>query len=125
MIKVVLSVLMSATVGAIVLSATPTAPPSPAMTTAQDQALAAKGAKIYEAQKCMTCHAVAGKGNKTNPLDGVGKKLSADEIRQWIVDPVAMTAKMKSTKKPPMPKRYDKLPAADLDALVAYLQSLK
>jgi hypothetical protein len=36
-----------------------------------------------------------------------------------------MTAKMKSTKKPPMPNKYSKLPAADLDALVAYIQSLK
>ena len=31
----------------------------------------------------------------------------------------------KSTKKPPMPNKYSKLPAADLDALVAYMQSLK
>ena len=36
-----------------------------------------------------------------------------------------MTAKTKSTKKPAMPNRYDKLPAADVDALVAYMQSLK
>ena len=36
-----------------------------------------------------------------------------------------MTAKTKSTKKPPMPNKYGKLPAADLDALVAYMQSLK
>jgi hypothetical protein len=36
-----------------------------------------------------------------------------------------MTAKTKSTKKPPMPARYAKLPQADLDALVAYMQSLK
>jgi hypothetical protein len=34
-------------------------------------------------------------------------------------------AKTKSTKKPPMPNKYSKLPAADLDALVAYMQSLK
>ena len=33
--------------------------------------------------------------------------------------------KANSTKKPPMPKKYDKLPAGDLDALVAYMQSLK
>ena len=39
--------------------------------------------------------------------------------------PTEMTAKTKSTKKPPMPDRYGKLPAADLDALVAYMQSLK
>ena len=36
-----------------------------------------------------------------------------------------MTKQTKSTKKPPMPAKYDKLPAADLDALVAYIQSLK
>jgi hypothetical protein len=36
-----------------------------------------------------------------------------------------MTAKAKSTKKPPMPGKYASLPAADLDALVAYLHSLK
>ena len=69
--------------------------------------------------------AIAGKGNKQNPLDGVGKKLTADEIRQWIVHPTEMTAKTKSTKKPPMPAKYGTLPAADLDALVAYMQSLK
>ena len=34
-------------------------------------------------------------------------------------------AKAKSTKKPPMPAKYGSLPAADLDALVAYMQSLK
>jgi hypothetical protein len=36
-----------------------------------------------------------------------------------------MTAKTKSTKKPPMPAKYASLPPADLDALVAYMQSLK
>jgi mono/diheme cytochrome c family protein len=92
---------------------------------AQDAAAIKKGQEIYAAQKCSICHSIAGQGSKTNPLDGVGAKLSAADIRQWIVDPVAMTAKVKSTKKPPMPARWAKLPAADLDALVAYMQSLK
>jgi mono/diheme cytochrome c family protein len=95
---------------------------TPPAALAQD---AAKGEGVYSAQKCSVCHAVAGKGNKQNPLDGVGAKLSADDIRAWIVDPIAMAAKASSTKKPPMPKKYDKLPAADIDALVAYMQSLK
>ena len=86
---------------------------------------AAKGEEVYAAQKCSVCHSIAGKGNKTNPLDGVGAKLSADDIRKWIVSPVEMTKQTGSTKKPPMPAKYDKLPAADLDALVAYMQSLK
>jgi mono/diheme cytochrome c family protein len=90
----------------------------------QDDAVK-KGEQVYTAQKCQTCHSIAGKGAKANPLDGVGKKLSADEIRAWIVTPTEMTKKSGSTKKPPMPAKYGKLPAADIDALVAYLASLK
>ncbi len=92
---------------------------------AQDAEQVKKGEAVYAAQKCSVCHAIAGKGNKMSPLDGVGTKLSADDIRSWIVTPTEMAAKAKSTKKPPMPAKYGKLPAADLDALVAYMQSLK
>ena len=86
---------------------------------------AKRGAEVYSAQKCQMCHAIAGKGNKSNPLDGVGAKLSAEDIKRWITHPAEMTAKTKSTKKPPMPAKYASLPPADLDALVAYMQSLK
>jgi mono/diheme cytochrome c family protein len=93
-------------------------------TRAQDAELIKKGQQVYDAQKCQVCHSIAGKGGKANPLDGVGSKLSADDIRSWIVDPVAAAKKANSTKKPPMPNKY-KLPPAELDALVAYMQSLK
>jgi len=83
------------------------------------------GAKVYADHKCAVCHSVAGKGNTKGSLDGVGSKLTADEIREWIVDPAAMTAKQKATRKPPMPAKYGSLPKADLDALTAYLFSLK
>ena len=83
----------------------------------------AKGEKVYADQKCSLCHAVAGKGNAKGALDGVGSKLSADEIRQWITDAKGMTAKAKATRKPEM-KQYT-LPKDDVDALVAYLSSLK
>ncbi|HTI38896.1 MAG TPA: cytochrome c [Vicinamibacterales bacterium] len=86
---------------------------------------AEKGAKVYADQKCSVCHSIAGKGNAKGPLDDVGSKLSADDIRQWIVDPAAMTAKAKATRKPPMPAKYASLPKDDVDALVAYLSSLK
>jgi mono/diheme cytochrome c family protein len=86
---------------------------------------AAKGQAVYTAQKCQMCHGIAGKGSKSNPLDGVGAKLSAEDIRQWITSPTEAAAKAKSTKKPPMPNKYGKLPAADIDGLVAYMQSLK
>jgi mono/diheme cytochrome c family protein len=92
---------------------------------AQDAALVKKGQEVYTAQKCQTCHSIAGKGGKASPLDGVGAKLSADDIRQWITHPKDAATKAKSTKKPPMPAKYASLPAADIDAMVAYMQSLK
>jgi mono/diheme cytochrome c family protein len=88
---------------------------------AQDKV--AQGLKVYEAQKCSICHAIEGKGNKKYPLDGVGSKLSEADIREWITDPRAAEKKHTSTAKPPM-KAYATLPAADLDALVAYMKSL-
>ncbi len=91
---------------------------------ASAQATAEKGQAIYAAQKCAMCHAIAGKGNAKGSLDGVGKKLKADDIRQWIVDPATMTAKAKAERKPAM-KAYPSLPKDDLDALVAYMVSLK
>src|SRR5215831_15019795 len=84
---------------------------------------AAAGAKVYADQKCSICHSIAGKGNAKGSLDDVGSKLSSADIHQWIVDPVAMTAKAKATRKPPMPAKYASLPKDDLDALVAYLAS--
>jgi len=91
----------------------------------QDDAVK-KGQAVYTAQKCQLCHAIAGKGGKTGgALDGVGTKLKADEIKEWITHPVEAAKKANSTKKPPMPAKYGSLPAADLDALVAYMASLK
>ena len=89
---------------------------------AQDAALVAKGKTVYDAQRCSLCHAVAGRGNAKGPLDKVGTTLSAADIRKWIVTPKDM--KLETNRKPEM-RAYPSLPAADLDALVAYLQSLK
>jgi mono/diheme cytochrome c family protein len=95
-----------------------------AVPAAQDAKLD-KGAKVFADQKCSLCHSIAGKGNAKGSLDDVGSKLTPDEIRQWIVDPVAMTAKAKADRKPPMPSKYASLPKDDLDALVAYLSAQK
>jgi mono/diheme cytochrome c family protein len=90
----------------------------------QGAAAAATGEKVFAAQKCIICHSIAGKGNKNGPLDDVGNKLSAADIRAWIVTPAEMGKKQNATRKPPM-KSFASLPAADIDALVAYLQTLK
>jgi cytochrome c2 len=91
---------------------------------AQD-AQAEKGMQVFVAQKCNVCHSIAGKGKKTGPLDDVGSRLTAAEIKNWINDPIAMAAKRtpKSTRKPPMKKKP--LSPADVDSLVALLSSLK
>ena len=94
----------------------------PALARAQD---ADKGKAVYAAQKCSVCHSIAGTGGKASALDGVGKKLSADDIKAWLTMTKAMEKKTGSTKKPPMPDKFAKLPAADIDALVAYMVSLK
>lgn len=83
-----------------------------------------RGKAVYTEQKCKLCHQVAGEGNAKGPLDDVGSKLKADEIKQWLVDPVKSAEKAKATRKPAM-KSYSTLPAADIDALVAYMESLK
>ena len=57
------------------------------------------------------------------PLDTVGSKDSPDDIRAWLTDAKGMAAKTKATRKPEM-KQYT-LPKDDVDALVAYLTSLK
>src|ERR1043165_1624887 len=94
-----------------------------AMAVSAQEANIAKGQQVYADQKCGMCHSIADKGNKKGPLDGVGTKLSAADIRLWMTDAKAMTEKTKATRKPDM-KSYT-LPKDDLDALVAYLQSLK
>ena len=91
--------------------------------TASAQDKAAQGMKVYADQKCSLCHAIADKGNKKGPLDGVGKKLSEADLRAWITDAKGMTTKTGAARKPEM-KAYN-LSKDDVDALVAYLQTLK
>ena len=87
------------------------------------QDLKAKGEKLFVDQKCTLCHSIAGKGNVKGPLDGVGTKDSAADIRAWIADANAMTAKTGAARKPVM-KQFS-LEKEDVDALVAYLTTLR
>ena len=83
-----------------------------------------RGMKVYADQKCAVCHSVAGKGNTKGALDDVGSRLKPDEIRAWIVNPAEMTKKTKAERKPPM-RAYPNLSKEDVEALVAYMVSLK
>lgn len=91
---------------------------------AQDEGGVEIGRKVFAAQKCSICHAIAGQGNSRGPLDDVGARLSADEIRHWLVNAPEMAEKTKATRKPAM-RVFASLPKDELDGLVAYLSSLK
>jgi len=88
------------------------------------QAQVEHGMKVFADSKCSLCHSVAGKGNAKGVLDDVGSKLSAAEIREWLTNPEGQRQKTSSDRKPVM-KSFEKMPKDDLDALVAYLQTLK
>jgi mono/diheme cytochrome c family protein len=77
----------------------------------------ARGQQVYAEQKCQSCHSIAGVGNPRYPLDGVGSRLSDDDIRKWIVTPREMNPRV-------IKRGFDKLPKGDLDALVAYMKTL-
>ena len=92
-------------------------------TAAAQDAKVTRGAQVYAEQKCSLCHSIGDKGNKKGPLDEVGSTRTAEELHAWIVDAKGMTVKTKAPRKPEM-KNYD-LPKADVDALVAYMATLK
>ena len=91
---------------------------------AQDKAQVDRGMKVYADQKCSICHSIDAKGNAKGPLDAVGTKLKAEELREWIVNPAEMTKKTKAERKPMM-RAFPNLAKEDLDAIVAYMASLK
>ncbi len=85
----------------------------------------ARGRQEFVDSKCLVCHQIAGEGNKKGAaLDGVGAKLTPDQIRQWITNAPEMAAKAGIDRKPPM-KAYTDFSKEKVDALVAYLSSLK
>ena len=91
---------------------------------ASAQTPAEKGKAVFDAQHCSLCHSVAGKGNPKGALEGKVAKMSAADIKAWLTTPADMATKAGADRKPAM-KSFATLPPADLDALVAYLQTLK
>lgn len=84
----------------------------------------ARGQAVFARNNCTGCHSVAGNGSPRSPLDDVGSRLDRDELHDWVVagdsvraalPPRAISAK----------QRHAELPAADMDALLDYLASLR
>ena len=76
---------------------------------------------------CTTCHQAEGVGAKLYVLDGVAKKLSKADLRNWLTNTAAMEKKL--PKKPPVLMssflKMQKLTPKDVDSLLAYLETLK
>ena len=88
---------------------------------AQDAAMIEKGKAVYESAKpaCTACH-----NAKKNPLDNYGAAGNAEDAKAWLRTPKEMFTK--TGKKGVMPAYSDKkISDEDLDALAAYLVSMK
>ncbi len=82
---------------------------------------AAKGKAVFDGAKpaCKMCHTDA-----KNPLAKAGADNSADELKAWVRTPKDRMTKKKKTGMMPA-FGPDKISDADLDALVAYLATMK
>src|SRR5262245_9063275 len=86
------------------------------------------GQTAFKTFNCGTCHGTKPDEKKmASTLAGVGKKLSEADMRKWLTDPAAMEAKLNPQPKAKMSTamKSKKLTDADVDALVAYMMSLK
>jgi cbb3-type cytochrome oxidase cytochrome c subunit len=82
------------------------------------------GRKVYKQQTCSRCHSIAGEGNPRNPLDNVGARRSAEELRHYTVGADAVKEKLPEYLSK-LKQRYRLIPIDELDALIVYLQSLR
>lgn len=91
--------------------------PAAAAPTAQ---VIAQGIKVYNANNCAACHKINGKGGAIGPdLTSVGAARDAKYLRVHIEDP------KKHTPGSSMPAFKDQIKGKDMDAIVAYMSSLK
>lgn len=88
-----------------------------------DPKLVEAGKKLYADKGCAKCHQIDGQGNRMFPLDGIASKLTKEDLRMWLTNPEEMMAKL--PRRPVMRMPKVELQPAELDAMVAYLQTLK
>ncbi len=93
--------------------------------------LIALGKEQYDLQECYNCHKVGGKGSvkKRGPiLDNIGNLMKPEEMKEKLLKPRSWMADgfEKEYNKKLMPGKYKELMSEqEIDALVAYLSSLK
>ena len=72
------------------------------------------GKELFNKLACSACHSIAGEGNTSFPLDGIGSRRTAGELKKQIQSPAAGSAMPATTAS-----------EAEIDSLVAYLVTLK
>lgn len=92
--------------------------------------LIALGREQWQLQECYNCHKLFGEGGKKRgpELDNIGNLMKPEEIKQKITDPQSWMAEgfEKEYEKKKMPDKYKELmEEKDIDALVAFLSTLK
>jgi mono/diheme cytochrome c family protein len=101
---------------------------APGRQTASPRADIEAGRKVYETRKCGTCHMVAGRGNIRFPLDRVGARLTAADLKRWLTDTAEMERalpKQPAVRMSEWMTTNKKMSDRDREVLVAYLRSLK
>jgi mono/diheme cytochrome c family protein len=101
----------------------PAAPEPAPVAIALDPQVVARGRQVFEAQNCMRCHSVGGEGSPRSPLDHAAARLDPAQLLAFTVGSESLADQL-SRRTLAAKQPYQQLPAEDLDALVAYLQSL-
>jgi len=102
--------------------ATPATPAAP--TEEAEAIISTRGADLFAHHNCTSCHAIAGRGNPRYPLDDTGEYWTEDELRHWVVGTGEVTAHLSDVVRR-RKQGYLNLPEEDLQALVAYLSTLR
>lgn len=100
------------------------APPVAVAADGADAALLARGRAVLETNDCLMCHSIAGEGSPRSPLDGVGSRLSETEILHFAIADESVQDEL-SPRAIKAKRDYAELPQEDLQAMTAYLASLK
>ncbi|HJR54269.1 MAG TPA: c-type cytochrome [Gemmatimonadota bacterium] len=84
-------------------------------------------AGLIQELQCIACHKLGAEGQEVGPpFDAIGSRLSADEIRQAILDPAASVSPGYEQFAGVMPPNFGtRLTAAQLEALVDFLVARK
>lgn len=93
------------------------APPAPAV----DAARLTAGRAAFERLNCATCHSIAGRGNPSHPLDGVGRRLDRARLREWTLGEGQAAVQLGGLASIKQRNAAD----PDLEALLDYLHQLR